>query len=123
MTGNAGSDWTMYVIHILDVAILQNSILSMPDLIGTCDPHTSDRKILLSCLQSARMDGPIHPFPCLYAPDRRQIKSMVKYCGVRFRVAAQELLKMDHATSKNLQPILGEELASIRFYPHRNILS
>ena len=50
--------------------------------------------------------------PGMYATDRRNIKPIVKYCGVRFRAAVEGLLKLDRADARNLEPLLGKEMAS-----------
>lgn len=50
--------------------------------------------------------------PGMYATDRRNIKPIVKYCGVRFRAAVEGLLKLDRADVRNLEPLLGKEMAS-----------
>jgi hypothetical protein len=67
------------------------------------------------------MDAQPNPLPRLYMPDKRHIKEIVKYCGVRFRAAVQEMLKMDD--TRALEATFSKEMASFHVLLVLNVLS
>jgi hypothetical protein len=75
---------------------------------------------LLSLSAISKMPAQIHGFdpndflPTPYQDDRRHMKEMVRYCGVRFRAAVREIQRMGDSDAKAIEPTFRKEMAGLQ---------